>query len=421
MKVLWCTNIILPDAAKRLGIKPLPYGGWMVALAKDISRCDNIRLAIATVYDGNKILSFEENNIKYYLLPGGVKAKLRYEKKLEQRWAEVISDFSPDIIHIHGTEFAHSLALMKVCKEIPVVVSIQGLLTVYSRVYYGGMEIKDIILNRTLRDNLKLDGLIEQKYKFEKRAIYERELLRSVHHVIGRTTWDYANVKAINPNVKYHFCNESLRDEFYNVKWDISFIKRHTIFTTQAVYPIKGVHFLLEAVALLKRDYPDVRVYITGPNIIDRSSIKSRLRLTGYGKYLLKLIRHYNLESNVKFMGEVDAGEVASYLAKAHVFVLPSAIENSPNSLCEAQLVGTPCVASYVGGVPDMVKHGVNGLLYNYSEPAILAEMISRIFNSDDLALSLSTNAIKTASQRNNRQKNLLTMIQIYYEIGGKN
>ena len=83
-----------------------------------------------------------------------------------------------------------------------------------------------------------------------------------------------------------------------------------------------------------------------------------------------------------------------------YVMVLPSAIENSPNSLCEAQLVGIPCVASFVGGVPEMLRDGKDGYLYTFNEPLMLAEYISRIFDSDSLAEQFSMSSYEWIRSR---------------------
>ena len=63
-------------------------------------------------------------------------------------------------------------------------------------------------------------------------------------------------------------------------------------------------------------------------------------------------------------------------------------------------LVGMPCVASYVGGIPDMVQEGVSGLLYPADDVPLLADRIKRIFTDDQLATSLAENARHVALQR---------------------
>ena len=144
------------------------------------------------------------------------------------------------------------------------------------------------------------------------------------------------------------------------------------------------------------------------------------MALGGYSKYLNHLIRKYKLENAIQFVGYLDEAEMIQEYLNCHVFICPSSIENSPNSLGEAQLLGTPSIASYVGGVPDMVSHGNTGLLYRFEEVEMLAQMIKSIFNSDELALHISINSIQVAQKRHNRETNVNRTLDIYNTISTK-
>lgn len=418
MKILWCVNVLLPDAERAIGLPKNPFGGgWMASLSSDLANTEGIDLAVATLYLGSELKKLEVNNITYYLIPGGHKAMLgKSSERLKEHWREVTGDFKPDLLHLHGTEHAHGLALLDACPDIPSVVSIQGLLGVIEKHYYAGMEFSDVFLRPSFRDIIRLDPLWNNRRSFRKRAVFEREILCKVRHVIGRTTWDYSNVKAVNPSIKYHHCDESLRDPFYRNKWDISNVQRHSIFTTQAGYPIKGFHVLLKAVALLKRDYPDIQVFAAGYNLLG-NSFKERLKTPGYGLYIKRLIKKHGLEDNVIFTGMLDAEGVVDRLLNSNVFVIPSAVENSPNSLAEAMLLGVPCIGSYTGGIPDMLENGNCGFLYPFMEEAMLAEYIRRIFESDELALQFSQAGRESAHKRHDRRKITGTMVGIYRDI----
>lgn len=417
MKVLWCVNIILPDLAKEIGAPQTPFGGWMVSLSGSLAASDDVKLAVATIYSGRELKRVEINNITYYLIPGGQKAMLeRGSAMLKAYWRDVVKDFTPNILHLHGTEFAHGLALIEACPDVSAVVSIQGMLGVCEKYYYAGIEFSDVFLRPSLRDIIRLDPLCNGRRTFKKRAVFEREILNKVRHVIGRTTWDYANTKAINPKLIYHHCDESLRDPFYHPKWDITRIERHTIFTTQAGYPIKGLHILLKAVALLKPDYPELKVYAAGTSLLGDTVIQ-KLKITGYALYIKRLIKKLGLQENVVYTGMLDADGIAGKLLKSHVFVIPSAIENSPNSLGEAMLLGLPCIGAYTGGIPDMLNGGQSGLLYPFMEAAMLAEKISRIFESDALAMQFSNASRESAQRRHNREKINETMVDIYRRV----
>ena len=108
---------------------------------------------------------------------------------------------------------------------------------------------------------------------------------------------------------------------------------------------------------------------------------------------------------------------MAAKTASVNAVIIPSSIENAPNSLAEAEITGTPIVASFVGGNMDMLKHNEEGFLYCYNEPNMLAEYISRIFDSDELATKFSNNSKKTARERHNPQLLEETLMNIYREV----
>ena len=418
MKILWITNPIFPELSRALGHSVPVIGGWMYGLANDLSKTKDISLSIATSRPNVKPQQLTIKGIEYILL-NGQKVNTQYDSSLEVEWKKIIEKIKPDLVHIHGIEFAHGLALMKTCPNLNYVISIQGLVSIISKYYVAGMSRKELRKNITLYDILKKSSILQEKRKFEIRGQkIEKEYLDQAKHIIGRTQWDRDHVKTINPYTSYHFCNESLRDEFYNSpKWQLHNKKDHSIFLSQASYPIKGLHQVLHAVYLLRNHYPNLQLRIAGDDITRTDSITDKLRLSGYGKYIKGLIKKYNLHSNIRFLGYLDSQAMAQEYLKSHIFICPSSIENSPNSLGEAQILGVPSIASYVGGVPDMINHGENGLLYRFEEIEMLAQLINELFTNNKLAIKLSEGGIKSALKRHDRTVNMQRTLDIYKNI----
>lgn len=415
MKVLWITNILFPDICDMLGINSPVTGGWMKSSAQSILETDHsIKLAVATLY-GKKYRKEVINNVTYYCLPFSV-YKTKYNKSLEKYWQQVNEDFNPDIVHIHGTEFPHGLAYMRGVGTDNIVVSIQGLVGAYARYGLGQITVAKLKRYRTLYDLLK-GHLLRTPYNMAKSGELENEYLRLAHHVIGRTDWDRDHVWAINKNVKYHFCNETLRSPFYSTLWNINDCEPHSIFLSQAQKPIKGIHKMVEAMPYILREFPDAKVYVAGNDFIQKATIKDRLRFGTYANYILHLMDKLNVREHFIFTGLLDEQQMADRYKASNVFVCPSSIENSPNSLGEAQLIGTPVVASYVGGVPNMVEHGNTGLLYRFEEHEMLAQCVCSIFREKELATHLSNNERECALIRHDRKANALRTIEIYNEI----
>lgn len=384
----------------------------MYGLANDLVQKSENQLAVATVYDGSQMKSFLVNDIQYYLIP---KAS---EKLLAKFWLNIVDEWKPDLVHVHGTEYSHGMSLMRASPDFKFVISIQGLVSVCHRYFMGGMSNWDVFKNISLRDLVRRNTLFDARRDFYRRGKVELEYIRRASAVIGRTEWDRAHSKAICSTTPYHFCNESLRDEFYfGERWSIDTCRKHSIFLSQAATPIKGIHQVLKAVALLKIDFPDIKVTVAGHDITKTTSLKDRVKRSGYGRFVAHLIRRYQLQSHVVFLGTLPPeGMKKAYLA-SHVFVCPSSIENSPNSLGEAQLLGVPCVAAYVGGIPSMVSDDRAVKFYPFEEFEMLAEIIRGVFEDDCLANSLAASGYADAVKRHDRNNNLQQLISIYNHV----
>ena len=407
MNILWITNIIMPPLAKAKNM-PIPaVGGWMYSSLKRLTENSDLTIAVATVYSGNKFDTIEIDGIQYYLLPLHGKSMIMYNQHLEHYWLRVHDDFKPDVIHIHGSEFPHGLAYVKACGPQGVAVSLQGIISCIARYYAAGIDYKYVKKCLTFRDIVKNDNILKGQKSFDKRGILEIELLQRANHIIGRTDWDKAHAWAINPNAEYHYCGETLRDSFYVNKWSYDKCESHSIFVSQASYPIKGVHMLFEALPLILREYPDARIYVAGAD----PTSKPWYRITGYGKFLKKQIARLGIADHILFTGMLDEKAMCERYLKSNVFVCCSSIENSPNSLGEAQLLDMPYVASLVGGVPEIVNWNRN-VLYRYEEYEMLAQKICHIFAQKDkyIPYDFSIN-------RYDSVKNASDLLSIYYLI----
>lgn len=416
MKVLWIVNTVFPEPSKVLGIQIPNIGGWMYGLANQLSKTEGVDLAVATTYSGKEFKHLNLNGIDYFLLP--CSNMLKYNKYLENYWEKVCEIFSPNIIHINGTESPNGLACMRKLPNFNYIISIQGLVGIIARYFTSDIQSFEILKSITLRNLIMRDNIFQIQKQFYQRGKFEQEYIETCENVIGRTQWDYAHVKAINSNTKYYFCNESLRDSFYSAsKWNKDSCQKHTIFLSQAHSPIKGLHQVIKALKLLVYEFPDIKVKVGGNNITKTKSFKDKLKLSNYGKYIKNLIKELNLENHVVFLGNLDELQMISAFQNTHVFVCPSSIENSSNSVGEAQLLGVPVIASYVGGMADLIEHNKTGLLYRFEEVEMLADKIRKIFNDDSFSDMLSKNAIIVASKRHNREENLSQLLTIYKKI----
>ena len=219
----------------------------------------------------------------------------------------------------------------------------------------------------------------------------------------------------IRPDAKYHFCNETLRETFYEGGWSYDSCKKHRIFASSCLYPIKGFHYLLEAMPIILRRYPDTVISVTGGSFF-ADSFLGRLRQQTYFRYLQRFCRRNGLTDKIEFLGQLNAEAMKRAFLDANVFVLSSTIENSPNSLGEAMLLGVPCVASDVGGVTNMLHPG-EGYVYPSTAPYMLAHDIMEVFAMEDRAAELGAAARAHARKTHDPEKNLRDLLAIYREI----
>lgn len=397
MKILWITNIPLPPICHQMNWTIPNGGGWLYSsLNKLLEDNTEDSFAIATVYSGKEFIQKDINGVSFHLLPSRTSNFSAYNKYLEDYWIRIKQSFGPEIIHIHGTEFPIGLSWIRACGVQGAVVSIQGLVSSIAKYYTGGLDPSYIRRFLTFRDIVRHNNILTSQREFYKRGQFEVELIRSIKHVIGRTEWDRTHVWAINPEARYHYCGETLRTEFYNHKWAYSECTPYTIFISQASYPLKGFHKVLEALPIVLRHYPTTKVYVAGTDITNLPV----WRLGGYGLILKKMISKFKLKGHIIFTGNLNEKEMCKQYLKCNVFVCPSSIENSSNSIGEAQLLGMPHIASFVGGVPEIVEYN-SKILYRFEEVEMLAARICDVFALKGKFVSYEFDRLRYSSDLN--------------------
>ncbi|OJU09978.1 MAG: hypothetical protein BGN88_02710 [Clostridiales bacterium 43-6] len=410
MRVLWIVNTIFPPPAKALGLSTGVSGGWMLDFAYQLPQ-NGIELAVASFYNGDTVVQTAIDGITYFLLPGGSKRMMFYHKDNERLWAEVVHSFHPQLVHIHGTEYTHGLAFLRAYGEIPAVVSVQGVLKRIAEVYDGGLTMKELVKFRTLKEYLHLNGTIEQKLLMKKNAKYEHELLNRVKYAHVINTWDCSVTKQINDRLQIFKHDFNLRPEFYTAeKWDYDNCRPYSILTGQCSTPLKGLHMLLKAVAIVKKQLPQITLTVTGATPD-----------SGYMRYIISLIDSLGLKGQVEFAGPKSGADMIKLMKTANTVVVPSAIEGTSMFLREAMFLGVPSVSSFRGGMADYIKDGINGFVYDYAEYPFLAQRLTELLTNKEMQKSFSDWAIIQSELHHDRQKNLTATLSMYQEIENKN
>ena len=118
-------------------------------------------------------------------------------------------------------------------------------------------------------------------------------------------------------------------------------------------------------------------------------------------KFFKQKLSNSSCISNLFFVGKKTANEIVDILSISDLYVHPSRIENSPNSICEAQILGLPVIAFDTGGISTLISHGKTGILVPVGDTLMLAHEIYNIIKNESLLNSLSSNSKILASIRN--------------------
>ena len=422
MRVLWVCNLILPEFSQEFQVKETSFGGWMTGLLRELQQrkaCD-VELAFP-VRDYSRKHDGSACGCRYYAFSAASDSQEQEDvvcEEMVQDFLRILEVSQPDVIHIWGTEYPHAWAMLKACLQMEiskrVVCHIQGLLSFYKQHYTLGLP-KALLTECDGQEH----SLVEAIQAFAIQSGREQDIIKHAGFVLGRTFWDKSCARQLSPKVRYRFCEELLREPFYRTGkvWCLEHCHRHSIFISQAAYPIKGFHFVLQALAILHKEYPDLQVYVGGkdPTQMDKGG-----RRSPYGRYLMETASRLGVSERVHFLGILSAEQMITAYLSAHVFVSASTIENSPNSVAEAMLLGVPVVSSFVGGVPTLIQHGGNGLLYQSDAPYMLASYVREIFADDALAESLSRQASLDMQERHDPDKVVRQVISIYKEACGE-
>lgn len=457
MRILWLCNIMLPVIAEHLNREATNKEGWLSGLSDVVlsrQQENHIALAIAfplpgglSVGDGDifeDVIDVKGNKLYCYGFHEETGCPHRYDESLEPKMLEITRRFRPDVIHCYGTEYPHTLAMCRVYPDKnKLLISIQGLCAVYANTYFANLPER-VIQSVTLRDFLKRDSIGEQHEKFVRRGEMEIEAVRIAGNITGRTAWDYHYTREWNPSANYYAMNETLRGNFYDGEWREETCIPYSIFVSQGDYPIKGLHYMLLALPEILKEYPQAKVYVAGNSIVKCRTWKEKLKLSAYGKYLLQLIHQEKLDGKVEFLGRLNAEQMKEQYLKSHLFVCCSTIENSPNSLGEAMILGVPCVSAQVGGIADIFTDREDGILYpgyktvknsfdnmcntdcgteeeqlkeNASQ---LAKAIIEMWKNKEKLENYRSNARNHAKRTHDREENYRRMTEIYAEIAAK-
>lgn len=287
----------------------------------------------------------QENDIDHQSVVKKNSFDLSFAKQLKK----IAAEFNADLMHVHDSH-GHTFTFVAgrlFCNRLPYVVSRRVDFSIansfLSKLKYNDKHLKNIIC---VSDAIR---------KIIQPSIKNPEVLSTVHDGIDLTRYE-----STQPGVK-------LRE----------------------AYKVSPEHRVIGVVAALV-DHKDIFTFINMANELNKRGVAASFFIVGEGKLRPQLEARVNalgLSGNVIFTGFVD--HVLAVIKQFDVFMLTSKLEGLGTSILDAMACGVPVVATSAGGIPEMVEHGVSGLLAPVGDASRLVDNVMQVLNDQALAQSL--------------------------------
>jgi glycosyltransferase involved in cell wall biosynthesis len=412
MKVLWFTNT--PSLADtHLGEKVIG-GGWIKSLEENVTKFAKVKLGIV-FYSDKKIDYFKNGDTSYFPVFANMNSPFQrlYRRILAKLkpssdiiiFKKIIEEYQPDIIHIHGTEGPFGLLQGQLPFAPPIVISIQGNMIACQNKYFSGIPKQKIELTTSYLEKILFKDISSGFRICKNRAERESRILKKSRNIIGRTDWDRRITDALAPGRIYFNNNEILRSNFYKYNWDKKLNSPIRIVTTTGSSLYKGFETILQAALLL-----------------DNLGFQYKWNIIGLGRddrIIDVILRALSipLSENIIFKGRLEEQQLINVLLDSHIYIMPSHIENSPNNLCEAMILGLPCIATFAGGTGSLLNNGEDGLLIQDGDPWSLAGSVLELANDFEKARSYGKNARKKGLHRHDPERIIKGLMLIYNKL----
>lgn len=409
MKVLWF-NLSTP---KNYNSTNTLLGGWQDSLEEIVKKELNIDLYIAFKGTGN----IKSKNKVTYIPIHPVFTKIENIKniftwnieaeKLVKGALQIISQYQPDIIHVFGTEWPFSLIAQYT--NIPVVVHVQGAISPYYNAKYPpGYNIFTYIV--AIKGNVaRYLWYLIQTTKQKSRKKMEEKIFEHVKYYMGRTCWDKAITKVGNPKRIYFHVDEALRPTFLENTncWVLNQenSSKLKIVTIGCSTLYKGLDMMIKTAIQLKKLGIDFEW-----NVIGHMPNEFRMMVEYKEKMKFK-------DCNVNILGFQSPEFISELLRNSSMYIHTAYIENSPNSLCEAQIIGLPIISTNVGGISSLINDGIDGILVPANDPYRMAFEITELFADKERMKRYSKKGMERAKKRHNPQNIAKDLMYCYHTI----
>ena len=417
MKILWLTETPSKYKPEEFGYNGRGWIASLQTLLENSPEIDQLGIAFPHLTDSQ----VEKNGkTSYYPIkrkkPGNIltwiisnwKNKIEDEKEINYL-EQIIKDFDPDVIHIFGTE-SWLCNIVRLTQK-PCVVHLQGLLQPCFNAYNPVDISKYDLIKYNWTEFVKGISLWHNKRVFDKKSKREYQFFKEISFFMGRTMWDKSISDFLSSRSTYFHIDEVLRDKFYVASsWKFKPKSKIIITSTLSDALYKGLDLVIKTAILLVREKIDFEWRIIGVKNDSKTA-----------KLLKKKLHIDYFSLNIILLGIKETDEIIDLLSETLFYVHTSYIDNSPNSLCEAQYLGVPVIATNVGGISSLIKDDDNGFLVPANDPYFLASKITQINMNASLLSRISKKARENAQRRHLKENILNQVIHAYKYLSYNN
>ena len=414
MRILYFSVAPVSFSDEHVGMNGM---SWISSLIRVVSACEGMEIGITYVND-RKEPKVEESMGNVTIIPMNIyrtKMQIRRFDSKSYRWLdeltisksiEVVKRFRPDVIHVFGSEWCFGLIAQHV--NVPVVIHMQGFWPVYRNVNLynednvGGLLKRWLCHPKTYWDDKRMMRLSRE------RAEREIKIIKDNRYFMGRTEWDHSLLQMLNPQATYFKVAEALRGEFLDHAGSWRLHDDGVVYLmTMGTSSIKGMDVVLKAAHILQENSSKRFVWHVFGGQPNTETLK---RWTGIAPQ----------EVGVVFEGAADAKQLVSALERADIFVHATYADNSPNCICEAQMIGLPVITTYAGGIVSLFNDNYDKDLFApINDPYYLASKIIELSNDKNRMVRLSQMNAETARSRHDDKKIADALVKSYREMVG--
>lgn len=261
------------------------------------------------------------------------------------------------------------------------------------------------LLGLFLKIMLKKEFIVEVHGDWEERlprfkgvlSVFAKLSLKSADKIRAISSFTKEKAQNISPDKPYFIFPTFTDIDIFLAKTDIKF-EKFVLFVGN-LQKIKGINILLESFALISKELPDFSVILVGGGP-ESSKLKSQTL-------------NLKLQDKIEFKGALSLKEVRDIMKDCYCLVLPSFTEGLGRVLMEAMALAKPVVASNVGGIPDLVKDGQNGFLFEVGNVEQLAEKLRILLKDKNLAVQMGQRGRELVQNKFSNEKYIQNYLQM--------